>query len=55
MFKRLDDIVMNFPGEEQEGRAEFVDLLQGMLQIDPIKRLSAAAARSHPFFDLRLR
>lgn len=55
VFKRLPDIVMNFPGEVKEGREAFIDLLNGMLQIDPMKRFSAATARSHPFFRLDLR
>jgi hypothetical protein len=37
VFKRLHDIVMNFPGEVKEGREVFIDLLKGMLQIDPKK------------------
>jgi serine/threonine protein kinase len=51
VFQRLDDIVGNVPGE-MNGRDVFLDLLHGMLAIDPSKRLSAIAARSHPFFGL---
>jgi serine/threonine protein kinase len=47
MFKRL-------PEEDQVRRAEVIDLLHGILEIDPIKRLSAAAARSHLVFKLQL-
>jgi dual specificity protein kinase YAK1 len=53
MLKRLDDIVMNFPGE-MTAREGFLDLLHGMLEIDPKNRLSAMEARSHPFFGLNL-
>jgi dual specificity protein kinase YAK1 len=49
MFQKLDDIVVNFPGEA-DGRMIFLDLLHGMLEINPRKRLSAIAARSHHFF-----
>jgi dual specificity protein kinase YAK1 len=54
LFKHLDDIVENMPGEA-DGRAVFLDLLHGMLQIDPEKRFSALTARSHAFFSLRCR
>jgi hypothetical protein len=47
---------MGFPGEESEfeSRKVFLDLLQGMLQLDPVKIVSAPVARNHPFFGLKL-
>jgi dual specificity protein kinase YAK1 len=58
VYKRLDEIIMGFPGDEKESdveeRRSFLDLLHGMLEIDPGKRLSAVAAGNHPFFRLEL-
>jgi dual specificity protein kinase YAK1 len=57
VHKSLDDIVMSFPGVEREAqeRKMFLTLLHGMLDIDPTRRFSASAARTHPFFRLEFR
>jgi serine/threonine protein kinase len=54
MFKTIDEIVMHFPVQDEYSKTMFLDLLHGMLQIDPTKRFSALDARNHPFFELRL-
>eukprot|EP00177_Eucheuma_denticulatum_P004679 GFKZ01008503.1.p1 GENE.GFKZ01008503.1~~GFKZ01008503.1.p1 ORF type:complete len:813 (+),score=65.76 GFKZ01008503.1:405-2843(+) len=54
--KRLKDIVMTFPSpnrgryrQETANRECFVDLLLGMLRIDPKERWTPAEALQHPF------
>jgi serine/threonine protein kinase len=55
VLKKLDDIVMAFPGEaDTRSRSIFLDLLHGMLTIDPMKRFSASVARNHHFLRLEL-
>jgi serine/threonine protein kinase len=59
-FERLDDIIMEYKPSDsvtlsdvtlftQEKRV-FLDLLHKMLEFEPEKRITAAEALSHPFF-----
>jgi serine/threonine protein kinase len=41
-------------GSPQQPSALFVDLMQRTLSLDPAKRVSAAEALRHPFFDAKL-
>lgn len=57
--RRLEDIIMSYPfrtpephTEEIALRRSFVDLLNGMLKVDPLERFSPAEALAHPFIRL---
>lgn len=54
--KKLRDIIMTFPhrtlashSQETANRESFIDLLNGMLRIDPVERWTPAEALQHPF------
>lgn len=54
--KKLRDIIMTYPfrtpephTQENEARESFIDLLSGMLKIDPRDRWTPAEALQHPF------
>lgn len=55
--KKLIDIVRSYEPTNQDDiryREEFIDLLQKMITVSPIDRISADEALNHPFMHIRL-